>query len=88
MGAAEALGGLVKDERRSTFRITENITVPQPDDSPAQRFEICGPLTIARRLIVVLAAIDLNRELRRAMGKVDNISVVDRKLPREPRSVA
>lgn len=88
MGAAEALGGLVEYERSGSIRIAEYVTIPQPYHAPALCLEIGSSLSIVRRLIVMLAAIDLDSQLRLSVCEIDDVEVIDRKLPSESWTVA
>ncbi len=77
MGAAEALGGDTQDMLRGSFRIGEDVAVPEPDDAPSSRFKIGGTFRVVVSLVEMLAAIEFDRQLRRAVGEIDDVALVD-----------
>ena len=72
MGAAEALGGLVKYRLGNPFRIGVHVPVPEADDGPALRLKVTGAGFVAAGRNV-LTAVYLHNEAGLAAGEVGNV---------------
>lgn len=72
MGAAEALGGAIKDELRGSIRIAQDIAVPKTHDVPTVSPQICRAPFVGGRLTRVMAAVELDRQPRAPAGEIDD----------------
>ena len=81
MGAAEALGGSVHYRLEHALRILIEIVVPDAQDRPAFLREECVA-TLVPVGFGMLAAVQLNDELRPAAGEIGEVRA-DRQLTRE-----
>jgi hypothetical protein len=72
VGAAEALGGCLKNALRGAVRVGQHFAVPEAHNHPALRAqELCSVVVIGLR-IEMLAAVELNREFCLATDEVDD----------------
>jgi hypothetical protein len=56
-----------------TFRVGQNVAVPETDDAPAKALQHGCALRIIVDLIVMLAAVEFDYQFRRSAGEIDNI---------------
>jgi len=81
VGAAEALGGLLRDCPEYTLRIFVQLIVPNAQDRPGFLLKKCVPPPVAFRLSV-LSSVQLDDQLRLPAREVGEIGS-DRELARE-----
>jgi hypothetical protein len=81
-GAVKALGTALKDKLGSAIRILLNVIIPQTQDSPAFVLEEIRTALIIGCRIDMLAAVQLDRQLRLSAGEIDDIRF-DHQLARE-----
>ncbi len=81
-GAVKALCAAVEDELGCAVRTFLDMIVPKAKNGPALRFEEAGSAVVIFSGFGVLAAIQLDRELRFAAGEVDDEGI-DYAPPRE-----
>ena len=86
MGAAEALGGAGEDVFGRAFGVVAHIAIPQAQDLPALLFQPGRAGGIVTRLLLMLAAVELDREPRLAAGEIDDVGA-DHELAGETRAV-
>jgi len=69
------------------LRIGHHIAVPQANDFPPLPFEHRCPLRIISHLLMMLPAVELDRQFRGTTRQIDDVTV-DHQLPGERRTVA
>src|SRR3546814_21153717 len=86
VGAAEVLGGLLKDCFDNALEVGHHFAIPETDHPPAERLQIIGPPRVIGRGFEMLA-VEFNAKPRLAAGEVDDIGA-DHQLAGEARAVA
>ncbi len=72
MGSAEALGGFRQNILGGAIRVRENVRVPKPHNPPTLALQILRAPLVRRRLIDMLATIELHPEPSLATSQIDN----------------
>ena len=86
VGPAEALGGLRQNVLGGPLGVGVHVAVPQPNDTPTKRLKRRRSLRVVTGLIMVLRAINLDREFRLSTCKIDDVPI-DHQLPGKRRPV-
>jgi hypothetical protein len=72
VGTAEALGGFRQNILGGALRVRQHVRVPQPHNPPTLALQIFRPPLVRRRLLEMLATIELDPKPRLATSKIDN----------------